>query len=164
MNAKHTIFHCVAYPGSAYSQSIIHIRNILFCSASLTASAPAVTRTWFHVIVSSLWCQGWALAAQLWPIKAIGKNATEHYAWGLDSRAAETAHPSLSTPLRQIKPHRFHIHVSTHGHTDTWLLTHNRLWTCGQLNTDWPPNYPATHSARLYNSKELQTARSYTNI
>lgn len=161
MNAKHTIFHCIAYPGSAYFQSII--RNVWFYSAALTASAPAVTRTWFHVIVSSLWCQGCSLAAQLWPIKAIGKNATERYVWGLDSRAAETAHPSLSTPLRQIKPHRFHIHVSTHT---VGALTHGYSFTtdCKHAVNEIGTNHQITqtHIQPGCNAEEHRNARSYT--
>ena len=86
-------------------------------AASLTVTSMSVS----HVIVSAFWCQGCSLAAKLSPIKTIGKNATEHYVRGLDSCGAETAHPSLSTPLGEIKPHCFHIHASAHKHSDTRL-------------------------------------------
>lgn len=41
---------------------------------------------------------------------------------GLDSCGAETAHPSLSASLGEIKPHCFHIHASAHKHSDTRLV------------------------------------------
>lgn len=114
------------------------------------------------------------MAAPLRPIKAISKNAIEYCVQGLDSCAAETAHPSLSTPLGWIKPHCFHIHVSTNKHTDTKLLIYaHTLQTCGQLHTKKPLNYTQTQTPThtqgvtdKYYSWKIQAAIStgtYTN-
>ena len=96
---------------------LLYIQSIMAPLTAATATcipnscSTCRTLAWFHVRVSSFRCQGCSLAAWLQPVKVISKNAMEQRIWGLDSHAAETAHPSLSSPLGWIRPHRFHIHV-----------------------------------------------------